>query len=49
MKNGLTPNGDGLLLHAGRSLMYAFENGGSVEEATGSAMRELAQEITEAR
>jgi orotidine-5'-phosphate decarboxylase len=49
VKNGLTKNGDGLLLHAGRSLMYAFENGGDVEEATATAMQELGAEITAAR
>lgn len=49
VQNGLTPNGDGLLLHAGRSLMYAFKNGGTVEEATARAMQELAAEIAAAR
>jgi orotidine-5'-phosphate decarboxylase len=49
VKNGLTNNGDGLLLHAGRSLMYAFENGGTVQDATATAMTQLETEIATAR
>lgn len=49
LRHGLTQNGDGLLLHAGRSLLYAFEAGGTVEEATTIATQQLADEITHAR
>jgi orotidine-5'-phosphate decarboxylase len=48
VKHGLTANGDGLLLHAGRSLLYAFESGGTVEDATTTAMNDLSQEIAAA-
>lgn len=50
VRNGQTANGHGLLLHAGRSLMYAFEKrGGSVEEATRAEVEALTQEIAAAR
>jgi orotidine-5'-phosphate decarboxylase len=49
IENGMLPDGSGLLLHAGRSLLYAFENGGTVQEATAGAMQALMDEIAAAR
>jgi orotidine-5'-phosphate decarboxylase len=44
--SGTDSRGWGLLLNAGRSLMYAFEDrGGSVESATAAAIEELHEEI----
>jgi orotidine-5'-phosphate decarboxylase len=49
--NGLTATGDGLILHAGRSLMYAFEKhtSGDVEQASAEAITELQNEIQAAK
>ena len=49
VQNGMDANGNGLLLHAGRSILYAFENGKPTDEASAAAIKELHDEITAAR
>lgn len=51
MKAGLTSSGGGVIVHASRSLMYAYqqaERGTSVEDATRNAMAELHESILDA-